>query len=160
MIILGSIFILVGAILILTVSIPCAMDIHSCINRLTKPYAFDYVSWELNALSSLPDILLNADTDEKPAVKISNEMRTVLKDNGIGPFPPVLIEIEKPPNLLVVSPKDKIAYTDSFLLSQHLDVKEMERIESKVDSLGLSSIVVELGGFGAVYPPVVSDNIR
>ncbi len=159
MITLGSILILVGVVLFFTVSMPYVGGIHYQIHRITRPYAFNYVSWELQTLSSLPDVLLSVDAEVKPAVKLSNEMGTVLKDNGIGSFPPVLVEIGKPPSLLVISPRDRIAYADRFLLSQHLDVKEMERIEAKVDSLGVSSLVVELGGFGAVCPPIVSDNL-
>ncbi len=159
MITLGSILMLVGVVLLFTISIPYARGIHYQISRITRPYAFDYVSWELQALSSLPDALLSVNAEEKPAVKISNEMRTVFRDNGIGGFPPVLIEIGKPPKLLVISPRDRIAYADRLLLNQNLDVKEMERIEAKVDSLGASSLVVELGGFGAVCPPVVNDNL-
>jgi len=159
MITMGSILILVGVILLFTISIPCARGIHYQINRITKPYSFDYISWELQTLSSLPDDLIGVNAEKTPAVRISNEMRTVFRDNGIGDFPPVLIEIGKPPKLLVISPRDRIAYADRFLLSQNLDVKEMERIEAKVDSLGASSLVVELGGFGAVCPPVVNDNL-
>lgn len=159
MIILGSILILVGVILLVTVSMPSVRDIPYQIHRITRPYAFNYVAWEFQTLSSLPDVLLNADAETKPEVKLSNEIGTVLKDNGISTFPPVLIEIEKPPSLLVISPRDRIAYADRFLLRQYLDVKEMERIEAKVDNLGVSSLVIELGGFGAVCPPIVSDNL-
>jgi len=156
---LGSILILVGIALLFAVSIPCARDINYQIHRITRPYAFNYVSWELQTLSSLPDVLLSVDAEVKPAVRLSNEIGTVLKDNGMGTFPPVLIELGKPPSLLVTSPRDRIAYADRFLLSQHLDVNEIEKIEAKVDSLGVSSLVVELGGFGAVCPPIVSDNL-
>jgi hypothetical protein len=159
MIILGGMLIVAGVVLFFTESMPYMRSIHYQIHRITRPYDFDYVSWELQALSSLPDVLLSVDAEVKPTVKLSNEMGTVLKDNGIGTFPPVLIEIGKPPSLLVISPRDRIAYADRFLLSQHLEVKEKERIEAKVDSLGVSSLVVELGGFGAVCPPIVSDNL-
>lgn len=158
-IILGSILILVGVVLLFTVSMPYVMGIHYQIHRITRPYAFNYVSWEIQTLSFLPDVLLSVDAEVKSTVKLSNEMRIVLKDNGIKVFPPVLFQLEKPPSLLVISPRDRIAYADRFLLSQHLDVKEMEGIEAKVDSLGVSSLVVELGGFGAVCPPIVSDNL-
>ena len=147
MITLGSILILVGVILLITVSMPSVRDIPCQIHRITRPYAFNYVAWEFQTLSSLPDVLLNADAEAKPEVKLSNEIGTVLKDNGIGTFPPVIIEIEKPPSLLVVSPRDRIAYADRFLLRQYLDVEE------------ISSLVIELGGFGAVCPPIVSDNL-
>jgi hypothetical protein len=35
---------------------------------------------------------------------------------------------------------------------------QMEKLESEVDGLGVSSLVVDLGGFGAIYPTSVSDS--
>jgi len=43
-------------------------------------------------------------------------------------------------------------------LQQDLKVEEMESIEEGVDKLGVSSLVVELGGLGATYPTFVTNN--
>jgi hypothetical protein len=44
-----------------------------------------------------------------------------------------------------------------IVLQQEVKVEEMEQIEGEVDTLGVSSIVVELGGFGGTYPAFVTN---
>jgi uncharacterized protein YdcH (DUF465 family) len=72
-------------------------------------------------------------------------------------FPPLSFKLEKPPHLLVVSPRDRIESMREVTLQQDLKVETMEGIEERVDKLGVSSLVVELGGLGA-YPTFVTDN--
>ncbi|TET16460.1 MAG: hypothetical protein E3J75_05180 [Dehalococcoidia bacterium] len=72
-------------------------------------------------------------------------------------FPPLNFKLEKPPYLLVISPRDRIESTRRITLQQSISLKEIEDIEAKVDKLGVSSLVVELGGFGATYPSFVTD---
>ena len=71
-------------------------------------------------------------------------------------FPPINFKLEKPPHLLVVSPRNKIESMREIVLRQEMKVEEMEQIEAEVDELGVSSIVVELGGFGGTYPAFVT----
>ena len=71
-------------------------------------------------------------------------------------FPPVNFKLEKPPHLLVVSPRDRIESMREVLLEQNLTLEEMEGIEAEVDRLGVSSLVVRLGGC-ATYPSFVTD---
>jgi len=73
-------------------------------------------------------------------------------------FPPIGFRLEKAPHLLVVSPRDRIESIREIFLKQDLSLEEMESIEAKVDKLGVSSLVVELGGLGATYPSFVSNN--
>ena len=70
-------------------------------------------------------------------------------------FPPVNFRLEQPPYLLVISPRDRIESIREVTLVQNLSVAEMEYIEANVDPLGVSSLVVELGGFGGTYPTFV-----
>jgi len=70
-------------------------------------------------------------------------------------FPPVSFELEKPPNLLVISSRDRIESMREVTLRQELSLEEMEDIEAEVDKLGVSSLVVKLGGFGGTYPTFV-----
>jgi len=70
-------------------------------------------------------------------------------------FPPVNFRLEQPPYLLVISPRDRIESVREITLKQNLSVAEMEYIEANVDPLGVSSLVVELGGFGGTYPTFV-----
>ncbi len=71
-------------------------------------------------------------------------------------FPPVNFELAKPPHLLVISPRDRIESMREILLQPDLSLEDIEDIEAKVDKLGASSLVVELGGV-ATYPTFVTN---
>jgi len=72
-------------------------------------------------------------------------------------FPPVNFELEKPPHLLVISPRDRIESMREITLQQDISLEEIKDIENEVDKLGVSSLVVELGGL-ATYPSFVTNN--
>ena len=72
-------------------------------------------------------------------------------------FPPINFKLEKPPHLLVVSPRDRIESMREIVLLQEINLKEMDKIEAEVDQLGVSSLVVALGGFGGTYPTFVTN---
>lgn len=105
---------------------------------------------------------------EKPAGQIFEQQITgVLSGLGIyNPadvylnigvtFPPVNFELTDPPYLLVVSPKDKIETLKTELLDTSTSLEDKENLELEVDKLGVSSIVVNLGGV-ATYPSFVSN---
>jgi len=81
-------------------------------------------------------------------------------DNYIGlkiNLPPLNFRLEKPPHLLVVSPRDRIDSIREVTLNQNISLEEMEAIEDEVDKLGVSSVVVELGGLAALYPSFVTN---
>jgi len=96
---------------------------------------------------------------------IEKQIRDTLAQRGIfNPiielkvsFPPVNFKLEKPPYLLVVSPRDRIESMREITLKPSLILEEMENIEARVDESGISSLVVELGGLGATYPTFVTD---
>jgi hypothetical protein len=71
-------------------------------------------------------------------------------------FPPVSINLGRPPHLLVVSSRGRIASIREVTLLPEMSLKDMERIEAEVDGLGVSSLVVDLGGL-STYPSYVSD---
>jgi len=73
-------------------------------------------------------------------------------------FPPISFTLEPPPHVLVVSPRDRIESMREIMLVQHIDRETMERIEAQADALGVSSLVVELGGFGGTFPAFVADD--
>jgi cell division inhibitor SulA len=97
---------------------------------------------------------------------ISQQIREVLTQQGIfNPviklkvnFPPLNFKLDKPPHILVVSPRNRIEMMREITLKQSLGLEEMEDIEAQVDELGVSSLVVRLGGFGGTYPSFVTDN--
>ncbi|MFC1864623.1 hypothetical protein ACFLYG_02210 [Chloroflexota bacterium] len=72
-------------------------------------------------------------------------------------FPPVSFKLEKPPYLLVISPRDRIESMREITLKPRLTLEEIEDVEARVDKLGVSSLAIELGGLGATYPTFVTD---
>jgi hypothetical protein len=100
---------------------------------------------------------------------LAGQVREAYRDQGIyGPadrfvrvpvtFPPVWFALEAPPHLLVISPRTEIASLRQQLLDQSMDLATMENIEREVETLDLSALVTEIGGLGATYPSVVSDD--
>jgi hypothetical protein len=156
---LGIIIALIAVILVSTASIGCKEDSYHQLQQIAKPYAFDFVSWELHALSSLPKEMFCKESKASQETMLRSQIKNVLTDNAISAFPPIIFKLEKPPHLLVVSPREKIVYLDRMMLRQELSVEEMERLEVQIDELGFSSLVVKLGGLGATYPPIVGDNM-
>jgi hypothetical protein len=78
--------------------------------------------------------------------------------NGIKlAFPPVNFKLEKSLYVLVVSPRDKIDRIKDVTLVQDLTPARMETMESQVDSLNVSSLVIPIGGLGATFPSFVED---
>lgn len=71
-------------------------------------------------------------------------------------FPPVNFKLGRLPYMLVVSPRDRIESMREIALLPDLSIEDMGSIEDKVDGLGVSSLVVELGGF-STYPSFVTD---
>jgi predicted nucleic acid-binding Zn-ribbon protein len=69
-------------------------------------------------------------------------------------FPPLDFRLEELPHLLVISPRDRIDSVKEVILEQNLLVEDKESIEHRVDDLGVSSLVVEIGGI-ATYPSLV-----
>jgi len=118
------------------------------------------------ALNALKEQRL-ASQDEVEII-LEKQIKAVLAEQGIfSPldsrlrikinFPPVNFRLEKPPHLLVVSPRDRIESLREIILRQDISPEEMAAIEAEVDKLGVSSLVVELGGLGATYPSFVTN---
>ena len=97
---------------------------------------------------------------------IARQIKEILAQEGIfNPiiglkvhFPPLNFKLDKTPYLLVISPRDRIESIREIALHQNIRLEQMEDIEAKVDNLGVSSLVVELGGFGGTYPTFVVNN--
>lgn len=123
----------------------------SAIREIARSYSLNLVDWEIMNLitpvNSNPDICLH---------DIDGKIASILREENITVIPRVYTRITKPPLLLVVSPKGRIMYLDRILLSPDLSILQIEAIERKIDTLNLSSLVVEIGGFGAAYPAIVS----
>lgn len=73
-------------------------------------------------------------------------------------FPPVDFELDSPPRVLAVSPRDRIELKNSYLLTPGLSRETTLAIESDVeaDDPDVSALVVTSGGV-ATYPSVINE---
>jgi hypothetical protein len=95
---------------------------------------------------------------------LEEELSAVLKEQGLrwklGPFrllfPPVDLRLDRMPDLLAISPRDRIGLTGTRLLRGGLVLGEKGALEERVlREQGLSALVVNLGGL-ATYPTIIS----
>jgi hypothetical protein len=119
---------------------------------------------ELNEAEAQADSL-------KPVVEqtIARQISETLADEGIfNPFgdnrfnitfPPVNFRLQKPLYTLVISPREKIERTHSIMIEPDINTSQMEEVESSLEKLGVSAVVIQVGGFGGTYPSFVSDNV-
>ncbi len=101
--------------------------------------------------------------DLAPATEaiLQDQVAAILAEEGIGAipfgiFPPVATRFESPPLILVVSPREKIEIKTGAQLRPGMSLDQMERLESGVDSLGVSSLVVAIGGI-STYPAMIME---
>jgi len=72
-------------------------------------------------------------------------------------WPPVGFKVTQPPQLLVVSPRDRIARDSDTLLRTGLSSSEVEKLEADSSGENSVAIVVSIGGLAA-YPAFVRDD--
>jgi hypothetical protein len=98
---------------------------------------------------------------------IEGRVTGVLEDQGLtmGPppftdmdivFPPVDFEFDSSLRLLAVSPRDRIALRDDYMLKPGLNRETMERVEAEAESDGNTSALVIQSGGVATYPSMIS----
>jgi len=96
---------------------------------------------------------------------IEGQISGVLADEGLARsvtlggtawflFPPVDFEFESRPNVLIVSPREHIEIVDTTLLNPDMTVEEKVALETKVENLGYSGLVEQVGAV-ATYPSAV-----
>jgi len=96
---------------------------------------------------------------------LAYQISQVLADLGIyNPFigfhftfPPVNFRLENPPNILIISPRDKIERMRDLTLKQAISPDEMAELESEIEQLNVSALVIPIGGLGATYPSFVEE---
>jgi len=121
---------------------------------------------DLASLQAKLDKLLEqrAASDETVEGIIARQIKETLVEQGIyNPvvglkvsFPPLVFRLESPPNMLVISPRERIESMREIPLQSGISRGDTEAIEAEIDKLNVSSLVVGLGGF-ATYPSVVSN---
>src|SRR5260370_14280732 len=70
-------------------------------------------------------------------------------------FPPVLVALTAPPNVLVIAPRTELRVIGSSVM-QAMDGPAQERLEASADSTDVSSLVAPIGGL-ATYPSMGLD---
>jgi len=98
---------------------------------------------------------------------LERDVRQALIRQGLGSsvlgtpvlFPPVQVHFASLPNVLIVSPRDRIQLQRTFLLDAGLSLAQMERMEGQVARDGLSGLVERVGGI-ATYPAIIPDSAR
>jgi len=107
-------------------------------------------------------------TKLRPRVEkiIQQQIRKVISDLGINNpsnnimgihFPPFSFILDKPPELLVTSSRNKIEILKEVRLRPDLTIAEMESIESEAEKMGESAVVLRLGGIGT-FPAFVNND--
>jgi len=71
-------------------------------------------------------------------------------------FPPLDFELDRPPKLLAVSPRERIELDRSYLLVPGLEPEAVAAVESETEETGVSALVVNTGGI-ATYPSVIPE---
>lgn len=89
---------------------------------------------------------------------LEGQVAYVLVKQGFGLggqlLPPISMHFTEVPNLLIVSPRDKIRFDVSINLDP-MPVDEMDALENQIDQqLDVSSLIVPLGGI-ALYPAMI-----
>lgn len=74
-------------------------------------------------------------------------------------LPPLSFDFRKPPNLLIVSPRERIEVSRTFLLDSHLSQSKIEEIEKEAEKTGVSVLIEGIGGLGAFWPFQVLDGM-
>ncbi len=107
-------------------------------------------------------------TAEKEAARadaegaIESELSEVLIEENLTSmlgflFPPVDLRFDRPPAVLIVSPRDRIELTETVLLHPDVPPMERDRLETELlERYDLSALVADLGGI-ATYPSLVND---
>jgi len=73
-------------------------------------------------------------------------------------WPPVNIEFQNPPSVLVTSPRGEIRKQSESLLQADLPIERVQRIEADAERDGATSaLVVEIGGI-ATYPAIIPED--
>ena len=100
---------------------------------------------------------MQADVEET----MESEISAVLSQEGFSSrigviFPPVDTVYARSPGALIISPRDRIAQTNSTLLKPGISDPERERVEDLIfQEDGVSALIVSTGGV-ATFPSVVS----
>jgi hypothetical protein len=100
---------------------------------------------------------------------VAGQAAVVYRDMGINTpldrnlklpttWPPIWFKLDQLPNLLVISPRDRIESINKVMLQQVFLPSETDSIEARTTALGVSALIVGLGGFAGTYPSFVASD--
>lgn len=106
--------------------------------------------------------------ENKVEAILEKRVSTVVEDEGLTTslplfskvrfvFPPLDFELDQPPRLLVISPRDRISYDRAILLRRGLTSEQVTALEEETAANDVSSLVVNLGGI-ATYPSTIPEH--
>jgi len=144
------------------------------IDKIISGQKFSIIAWELKKLPKQTiDFFQNSNLTESEVKKklqeqnfsttndielfFENKVSELIKENLDKDFlfPPLTISLEQPPKVLIVSPRNRISQRIAILINNDISIEEIELIENNIDSLNLSSIILNTGGFAA-YPSIIN----
>jgi hypothetical protein len=155
---------------------------NSRVNSIVGQYRFSITAWEVTALPHELSQWIRAseenvddavelvteyfsvtaeqkrDLENKVELILENQIEESLIKQDIFGFPPVNLKLDTMPRLLVISPRDEIESMREIMLDNGLSSQEIDYIETRVDNLNVSSLIVQLGGFGGAYPSFVTNS--
>ncbi len=168
---------LLALLLLQTAAAPFAASSY---RGLARPFAFSLTAWEVRSLAAeawdrLAHLFSPSPADEAALVRgffegqgegrgaapapveaaLEAAVARVLREEGVGGFPPVAFRFDSPPLLLAVSPRERIELIQTVLLRPGLDTTQIEGLEGEVEAArGVSALVEGIGGI-ATYPSLI-----
>lgn len=152
------------------------------LNSIVDPYRFSIVVWEVTAVphelgqwvhgrnedidyaAGLVTEYFSADEDHSKSLEdtvermLEIQIKEILVEQDLYGFPPINLRLGRSPRLLVVSPRDRIESMREIVLGSGLSLQEIEDIEARSDGLDVSSLIVRTGGYGGLYPSLVTNS--
>ena len=119
-----------------------------------------------SALAQLPALRAERTDMENTVQRIlEGRLTRVVKEAGLTRrfggdivWPPVNIEFQNPPSVLVKSPRDEIRIESETLLEGDLPIERAEQLEANAERDGkTSALVVQIGGI-AMYPAIIPED--
>ena len=118
------------------------------------------------ALKKLPALRSErTDLSNTVALILEGRLTRVIKEEGLTRrfggdivWPPVNIEFQNPPSVLVKSPRNQIRIESETLLQGDMTIERIEKIEAAAERDGkTSALVVQIGGI-AMYPAIIPED--
>ena len=159
---------------------PFTNNVDGELNSIVQPYRFSIAWWELfnapakitkmkgfetntgNASATVEEYFSTVERTQSAQDTVERileeQIKQTLTAENVTGFPPVNFKLFTLPRLLIISPRDRIESTREIFLDPQLSLQQIQGIEKRADDLGVSSLVVEIGGFGGAYPSMVSND--